>query len=42
MRTLAWDVVPGDALLIRPYTLHGADGNVGGAGPREFHHSLGG
>lgn len=34
MRTLAWDVSPGDALLIHPYTLHGANGNVGDSGRR--------
>lgn len=34
VNVLAWDVAPGDALLIHPYTLHGADGNIGASGRR--------
>jgi ectoine hydroxylase-related dioxygenase (phytanoyl-CoA dioxygenase family) len=30
-RRLAWDCAPGDALLIHPYTIHGAKGNAGNA-----------
>lgn len=29
-KILAWDCGPGDALLIHPYTIHGARGNAGG------------
>jgi ectoine hydroxylase-related dioxygenase (phytanoyl-CoA dioxygenase family) len=28
-KRLAWDCAPGDALLIHPYTIHGAKGNAG-------------
>jgi ectoine hydroxylase-related dioxygenase (phytanoyl-CoA dioxygenase family) len=31
---LTWDCEPGDALMIHPLTIHGADGNTGNAGRR--------
>ena len=30
-KILAWDCEPGDAIIIHPCTIHGADGNKGGA-----------
>jgi ectoine hydroxylase-related dioxygenase (phytanoyl-CoA dioxygenase family) len=33
-RVLTWDCEPGDAIIIHPLTIHGADGNKGGAGRR--------
>jgi ectoine hydroxylase-related dioxygenase (phytanoyl-CoA dioxygenase family) len=29
---LTWDCAPGDAIIIHPYTIHGARGNTGQAG----------
>jgi ectoine hydroxylase-related dioxygenase (phytanoyl-CoA dioxygenase family) len=33
-RVLTWDCDPGDAIIIHPYTIHGAKGNSGTAGHR--------
>jgi ectoine hydroxylase-related dioxygenase (phytanoyl-CoA dioxygenase family) len=33
-KVLTWDCEPGDAIIIHPMTVHGADGNKGGAGRR--------
>jgi ectoine hydroxylase-related dioxygenase (phytanoyl-CoA dioxygenase family) len=33
-KIITWDCEPGDALIIHPYTIHGASGNIGNHGRR--------